>query len=1097
MMAENLARAPALGERARNEIAHRAATLDERLALVERSGIDPPRETSPHEPAKGVLAPWVQAFSAGDREAFERRLRWDGLDVDTVLHALAADPGSEPPPWTSWLDRILEESSRFARERASQVGEEPAEFPEARYFGPDGELPFLELWVPVLRAARRVLHARNGDLQTELAPPAWGALQRQLARELSLYAELALYERFSDLRTGRLPERSDLGQRAAYSTFVDEMLDGGWVSLLQQYPVLARQLARLCETWMESAAELVERLRLDRAALSESFDSGRELGPVEAIETGISDRHDRGRRVLVLCFRSGLRLVYKPRDVGLEHAYNDLLVWLRRAGLEGAPRPLRILEREDYGWVEFVAPGHFPDRDAVRRYFRMSGRLICITYVLRGRDLHLENVVASAEGPVLVDTEMLMQPAVSAEASAGSPVPGRRADDWVQESCLGTGLLTLLETDPKGVLFDLGGLRGRGGAEAPLALRQWRALGTDFLHYDRNASFTPRLTNHVVREGVLESPGDYTEDILSGFEETYRFFLANRDAILAPQGPLSTFARERVRVLLRTSTQYGALLYVLAAPRYQRAGIHRSFASDALNRVFSPMRERPLLWPMMADERESIENLDIPRFVIGVTDKTLCSKRGERVESYLSCAGLDTVRERVSELSEKGLDEQREILRRALSSWLDSRFHVDLIPGDRKDGSSRADPSPTLLDHALWIGRELLERAIPEGDSGLGWRLPATLGDAAFRNGFASVDLYDGAAGVALFFAALSVVSLDRSWGDAARAALSPLRKLLDDEGPGDKLNHAAVGGCSGLGSLVYTAASIGRLLDDPNAREMALRVARRIDEPAIASDERLDVVAGSAGAILSLLALHLLEPEETWVLERARRCGRRLLEERVEPAPGLVAWDLDVAAGLAHGAAGMAYALARLFVATEDRRFLEAAAGAYRYERTLFSPRYNNWPILKGGVATEDRGAAVMTAWCHGAPGIGLARALALDALSDADVLQEIDVAMTTTASWPSLHSDHLCCGNLGRADALLTVGRAVDRPDLIAAAEAVTRFVAERARERGHFGLPATAFEYPTFVPGFFKGLSGIGYQLLRVAAPERLPSILGFEV
>ena len=32
--------------------------------------------------------------------------------------------------------------------------------------------------------------------------------------------------------------------------------------------------------------------------------------------------------------------------------------------------------------------------------------------------------------------------------------------------------------------------------------------------------------------------------------------------------------------------------------------------------------------------------------------------------------------------------------------------------------------------------------------------------------------------------------------------------------------------------------------------------------------------------------------------------------------------------------------------------------------------------------------------------------------------------------------------------------------------------------------------------FEPGFFQGLSGIGYQLLRLAAPSRLPSVLSFE-
>ena len=54
----------------------------------------------------------------------------------------------------------------------------------------------------------------------------------------------------------------------------------------------------------------------------------------------------------------------------------------------------------------------------------------------------------------------------------------------------------------------------------------------------------------------------------------------------------------------------------------------------------------------------------------------------------------------------------------------------------------------------------------------------------------------------------------------------------------------------------------------------------------------------------------------------------------------------------------------------------------------------------------------------------------------------------------------------------------------------------VAERARTSGRFGLRSSEFEARAFRPGFFQGLSGIGYQLLRTAAPNRLPSVLGFQ-
>jgi hypothetical protein len=53
----------------------------------------------------------------------------------------------------------------------------------------------------------------------------------------------------------------------------------------------------------------------------------------------------------------------------------------------------------------------------------------------------------------------------------------------------------------------------------------------------------------------------------------------------------------------------------------------------------------------------------------------------------------------------------------------------------------------------------------------------------------------------------------------------------------------------------------------------------------------------------------------------------------------------------------------------------------------------------------------------------------------------------------------------------------------------------VVDRARRRGHFRLSGAGTDYRVFDPGFFQGLSGIGYEMLRLAQPSGLPSVAGF--
>jgi lantibiotic modifying enzyme len=83
-----------------------------------------------------------------------------------------------------------------------------------------------------------------------------------------------------------------------------------------------------------------------------------------------------------------------------------------------------------------------------------------------------------------------------------------------------------------------------------------------------------------------------------------------------------------------------------------------------------------------------------------------------------------------------------------------------------------------------------------------------------------------------------------------------------------------------------------------------------------------------------------------------------------------------------------------------------------------------------------------------------------------------------------------------MGRCDVLFTAGRRLGRQESIDAAAALATVVEDQALARGYFQFVSYGSEYVVFEPGFFQGLSGIGYQLLRLAAPSRLPSVLAFE-
>ena len=95
------------------------------------------------------------------------------------------------------------------------------------------------------------------------------------------------------------------------------------------------------------------------------------------------------------------------------------------------------------------------------------------------------------------------------------------------------------------------------------------------------------------------------------------------------------------------------------------------------------------------------------------------------------------------------------------------------------------------------------------------------------------------------------------------------------------------------------------------------------------------------------------------------------------------------------------------------------------------------------------------MNTWCHGAPGIALGRVGTLDMLDDGRVRAEIEYALDTTLDMGLTPIDHLCCGNFGRAEILLTVGRMMARPGLVEAARVRVAMATRRAATTGWFGL------------------------------------------
>ncbi|MFV2071599.1 MAG: type 2 lanthipeptide synthetase LanM family protein [Thermoanaerobaculales bacterium] len=1016
-------------------VSRRARRLDECLEAARSRD----RGESGSGETSEILRLWRHAYSLGEPEAWKARLGWDGLDEDLVENALtdvrSVGP-ADPVPWTVWLER-------GSRSRTEDL----LELPPIHH---PGQVPFPEIWMPFVVAVRTEL-ARVVDPMEWMSASSYAELEAHLLHQLAETGGQVVWQEYRNRMAGWKPRKDPAGGigNERYLEFITWMQDGGLADLLSGFPVLARQACELTDGWFRRVVEFLERLDRDLPSLAEEMDGGAPLGKIVAVEPGLSDRHQGGRQVMALTFNSGLRVVYKPRSVALESAYSGLLFWLCARGLEVTPGALRVVAGDDYGWLLFVDRASFDKEKALRDYFRRAGSLLCLAHLLGANDLHMENVIAGREGPCLVDCETLLQPqlveaAVPRGEARGSP------------SCLSTGLVSFSQVSAEGTVFDVSGLCGHGGVAGAMRHQAWLDSGTDRIRPTETVKESSRAANLPLFEGEPQDPGRFFGEVREGFRATWRFLKQQRAALLASDGPMSLFAGLRTRLVLRPSAMYAAILMQLRTPKLQRRGVDGGILVDSLNRVFAGATDRPILWSLTRPERRSLEGLDVPRFTADTDSPWVFSEDSEGVVDAVRKTGLELAVERLRRLDESGLEEQIGLLE-------DCLLGSSPAAGGRHEG---------LIDRARIIAHRLIE---------------LIHSDDAFAS--SDLDLYRGSAGVALGLAALGRVLGDREIRESAIVAFAPARQALRS-GRLDRLApDGAVGACTGLGGIAFALAWGGVHLEEPDVIDDSLRAAQAITQSMIAGDRRLDVEGGVAGAIFGLLAVHAITGDGG-LLERCRWCADRLLASQETSPEGGAGWpsaDGPMLAGFAHGASGVATALLRLHQVQPDSRLLDAARAGFLFERGLYSPEQRNWWVPGASVGGDGR--IFMTAWCHGAPGIALARMEAMRAMSDRSLQEDLDVALGTILVAPLSGPHHLCCGTLGRTDILLKGGHRLERRELLTSAlYRVDAIVADVDRMNTD---PATVESI-----GLFSGLAGVAYGLVRAARPFSLPSLLSFD-
>jgi type 2 lantibiotic biosynthesis protein LanM len=1116
------------------DIAPRAHPLHSRMRNQEHSNAieHADLDSLPRE----LYEEWLEAVAPGEPEQLLKRLRWSGITPeDLKLWA----PSSSPSP--DHGNSATRSDWRYGVSQICAALMEHWDDPLLRYQQNHHvvQIPFIDLWSPAVEHGLAALRDRrnNSSDTLHITDSAYKAIGQTLLKRLAHVGEQLLWSEFKNssapgdillAHLGYPSGGSKPPSRNRYRRFVRTHRRDGLSSLIRKYPVFGRLIGTVWLLWLETATTMLDRISKDAHILEEYFGIPSDAALCQ-VDQGLSDPHRGGQTVAILSFRirrKTHKVVYKPKDMSLDETYQGLIKHINDHSQQAALKTITIYSGRGYGYAEHITHRLCCDKRQRETFYHNAGRLTAVLYILGCTDCHYENLIAVRDQLVLIDTETLFEGGFSHSLQANnesltdssiSPIHERFRD-----SVLRSGILPIWIFFNNGrVAMDVSAL---GVAPPPTDMqfiRGWLGLNSDGMLPGRILRRLDLPTSLPVGPGTENPLNDYAEKFCEGFANQCEELIHLKKELIGPNGWLDHFSGLTRRTLFRATRVYFLIQQQQLQPEALGSSVRQAMKLEQLARSFLLHAERPDHWDMLSDELRQMEQLDIPVFTELISySHSDSAADSSNTKPPVWGNGLNASRSRIAELDRETIAFQLRLIKGSCEARVTRDSQEESASTEHLVEPSLPAPVLPATDHLLeaaTVMQSLVDLSIRDNRNNIDW-LGLGLGADGERFTFGPVglSLYGGSTGVALLAARMIRLSdnhylpLGREELDGmVHDVIKPLAELAQkdkqdwcvrlwrDQGLG-------LNGCGGILLFLLGLEHEQWQSSSHSPRELLESLLLGAQSGFIGKDRGLDIIGGCAGLIGPLL--HLGTPK---ALELAVLAGERLLETQAKEGGwvSLASEQKTMLLGFSHGAAGFVSALAALHRATNDPRFLKGADKALTFERARFDKQACNWPDYRQNHRDHPHhpssaGLRFMTSWCHGAPGIALARTSLWDtALWDDKAAEEVQTALNTTGAMAMLRNDHLCCGALGIAAILRYAGTGPwisdgsARRQWLERANAVVDQSIARRNLNGKVFLCLNAQQGSLLLPGMFNGLSGMGMVLseTRVSA-SFLPQILG---
>ncbi|MCL2559744.1 MAG: type 2 lanthipeptide synthetase LanM family protein [Turicibacter sp.] len=994
------------------------------LTIAERNGILEEKHTSEDLPN---IKKWRSKTSILDEKKFKKRLDVCGLSSQRFEQLIDINNYSDKSlvqyvvqsEWFEWTIKIADalEDEKYDKEY------------NLYYY----IKPFVRIFTKEVRNSLdsyNLIDTVYVDLEHALLVKLMGIAQKTLMLELN-------FARENNFLLG------DTGEDR-FHYFCQQGLDAQMLAKFYiKYPVLARLLIETTMNALNNAAVLFERFEKHKCEIYQLLGIEQAVGLVSA-KIDMGDSHEKGNAVVKLGFSNGKVLLYKPRDIRIVNEYNHIIDWFNQANDLLEMKKTAGLYYESYAFEAFIEYNSCLNETEVKHYYQRFGQLLAMMHIMNGNDLHMENIIANGEYPVIIDLETLVQQRLPLNIDdAGLDKPSEILANSV-------GATILLPDKTSDLKVDLSALAGD---------EQVLGIKTDTVINEQSDTMRIGQTEGVmlgsnnipkIKEKTIDYK-NYLNEIVLGFEKVYCHVLNHKEAFT---NEVNGFRDVKVRFIVRNTNNYARMLNMCLHPLYMKDFIDREMI---LENIWSHILENESVG---ACEYNDMLFNDVPIFYTYTNSKSLINSENYKIENFFPQTSFDCMLEKINSLSFKNLGFQKSFIKVKTGQFnphhLSHTFQENLIGSD----SYSQHTTESLIKEATYIGDYIRKQAFISDDKSQVLFLSIDDSKEDLNVAVTNQSFYNGMSGLALFY-----YYLYQSTGSTEyKEMFDQIINTLEENTTIDKKNpNTFTGSASELTTLT--------LLKSKDI----LKYQERIDALILSlnnhinSIENSDWLGGLSSIIQSLSNYYNVTQKEN-IKKMILDYGKRLIT---------IVEDEDLIGGFSHGSSGVYQALLEAYRVTNNLEFYEKAKIILAHDRTFFDSS-------KGWSDERHENKVYPTHWCHGSVGIALSRIENENIFFDYQMSEEINFALETVNNSFYTQDDTLCHGNLGKSELFLASGNREK-------AMAIASKVIENKKEKGKYhdnSLP----EIDNY--SLFTGLTGIGYQILRIAKPDLVPSVLSLK-